>query len=139
MSLVGDICVCGDHWFISEIVMEYNTCKTCGASHGMAGNLVNGNCYRCREKPRKRIMADMVDVTESFRRELTAEINAKRSPREAMEDEHGQCWDTSELQRDFEVTGFMAPFVIVRRKSDGEKGSLMFQHSPRIYYRFQEG
>jgi len=81
----------------------------------------------------------MVDVTESFRRELTAEINAKRSPREAMEDEHGQCWDTSELQRDFEVTGFMAPFVIVRRKSDGEKGSLMFQHSPRIYYRFQEG
>ena len=79
------------------------------------------------------------DVTEGFRRELQAEINAKMSPREAMEAEHGQCWDTSELQRDFEVTGFLAPFVLVRRKSDGRKGTLLFQHSPRIYYAFQEG
>lgn len=80
----------------------------------------------------------MTDVTESFRRELVAKINAKQSPREAMEAEHGQCWDTQELQRDFEVTGFMAPYVLVRRKSDGRKGSLMFQHSPRVYYSFQE-
>jgi len=81
----------------------------------------------------------MADVTESFRREYAAEINSKMSQREAMEAEHGQCWDTSELQRDFEVTGFMAPFVVVRRKSDGQKGSLLFQHSPRVYYGFQEG
>ena len=81
----------------------------------------------------------MTDPTESIRREMVAEINAKMSPREAMEAEHGQCWDTSELQRDFEVTGFMAPFVVVRRKSDGQKGSMLFQHSPRFYYGFQEG
>lgn len=80
----------------------------------------------------------MTDVTESFRRELVAKINAEQSSREAMEAEHGQCWDTQELQRDFEVTGFMAPYVLVRRKSDGRKGSLMFQHSPRVYYSFQE-
>jgi hypothetical protein len=81
----------------------------------------------------------MTDVTVSVLREYAAEINSKMSQREAMEAEHGQCWDTSELQRDFEVTGFLAPFVVVRRKSDGRKGSLLFQHNPRIYYCFQEG
>jgi hypothetical protein len=30
----------------------------------------------------------------------------------------------------------MAPFVVVRRKADGVKGSLMFQHMPRFYYGF---
>ena len=47
-------------------------------------------------------------------------------------------WDTSELQRDFEVLGFGAPFVSVRRKADGVKGTLQFNHSPRIYWGFEE-
>ncbi len=47
-------------------------------------------------------------------------------------------WDTEELTKDFEVIGFMAPFVAVRRRSDGKKGSLMFQHEPRMYFNFQE-
>jgi hypothetical protein len=53
----------------------------------------------------------------------------------------GDCqeqWNTEELQRDFEVLGFSAPFVVVKRKSDGKKGSLQFQHSPRIYFHWQE-
>jgi hypothetical protein len=45
-----------------------------------------------------------------------------------------QKWDTEELQRDFEVTGFLAPFVVVRRRSDGAVGSLQFTHSPRVYF-----
>jgi len=49
----------------------------------------------------------------------------------------GQEWDTSELQRDFEVLGFAAPFVVVRRKSDGVRGMLEFKHSPRVYFGFQ--
>ena len=48
--------------------------------------------------------------------------------------EKGQTWTTGELQRDFEVTGFMAPFVVVRRRSDGAVGSLEFTHSPRVYF-----
>ena len=52
--------------------------------------------------------------------------------------EQGQTWTTGELQRDFEVTGFMAPFVVVRRRSDGAVGSLEFAHSPRVYFNFQE-
>jgi hypothetical protein len=37
-----------------------------------------------------------------------------------------------------EVLGFMAPFVVVRRKSDNVKGSMEFCHSPRFYYNFVE-
>lgn len=46
----------------------------------------------------------------------------------------GQRWTTAELQRDFEVTGFAAPFVVVRRKSDGQLGSLEFTNCPRVYF-----
>jgi hypothetical protein len=48
----------------------------------------------------------------------------------------GQTWNTEELQRDFEVLGFGAPFVTVRRRSDGQKGYLEFTHSPRVYFSF---
>lgn len=50
-----------------------------------------------------------------------------------------KTWTTEELQIDYEVLGFQAPFVVVRRKSDGVKGSLQFDHSPRIYYGFEVG
>lgn len=43
-------------------------------------------------------------------------------------------WSTQELQDDFEVLGFQAPFVVVARRSDGRRGSLQFRHSPRIYF-----
>jgi hypothetical protein len=42
------------------------------------------------------------------------------------------------LTNDFDVQGFMAPFVVVRRKSDNKKGTLTFQHSPRFYFDFTE-
>ena len=80
----------------------------------------------------------MNDPTESIRRELVNEINADTSSRDVLEQEHGQTWNTQELSQDFEVLVFMAPFVVVKRKSDGVKGSLMFRHSPRIYYGFQQ-
>lgn len=78
----------------------------------------------------------MPDPTEAVRKELLAEINAEPGSREALEAEHGQVWDTNQLREDFEVLGFMAPVVVVRRKSDGRKGSLLFQHSPRLYFGF---
>lgn len=51
----------------------------------------------------------------------------------------GQTWDTTQLQEDYEVLGFSAPYVVVRRKSDGQRGSLEFKHNPRVYFNFQEG
>lgn len=79
----------------------------------------------------------MNDPTESIRRQMVAEINAEPGSREALEAKHGQVWDTTELQRDFEVLGFLAPCVVVRRRSDCVRGSLMFQHNPRFYFGFQ--
>ncbi len=78
----------------------------------------------------------MNDPTESARRELLSEINAEPGSREALEAEHGQVWSTDELQHDFEVLGFAAPVVVVRRTSDGVRGSLLFQHDPRFYFSF---
>jgi len=79
----------------------------------------------------------MNDPTEGIRRKMVAEINAEPGSRAALEAEHGQVWDTEELQKDFTVDGFMAPFIVVVRKSDGIKGALMFQHHPRFYFGFQ--
>ena len=80
----------------------------------------------------------MSDPTEAIRREEVAEINAAPGSREALAAKHGQVWSTQELGVDFDVLGFMAPYVIVRRKSDGAKGSLQFQHDPRFYFNFQK-
>jgi len=79
----------------------------------------------------------MNDETEAIRRQQLAQINAQPGSREALEAEHGQVWDTQELGRDFTVEGFLAPYVVVRRKSDGQQGSLLFQHDPRLYFGFQ--
>lgn len=79
----------------------------------------------------------MSDPTEAIRRQRVAEINAEPGSRAALEAQYGQVWDTAELQQEFEVLGFMAPLIVVRRRSDGHKGSLEFQHSPRLYFNFQ--
>ena len=49
----------------------------------------------------------------------------------------GNVWNTDELTATFEVRSFLAPFCFVTRKSDGQKGALMFQHSPRFYFDFK--
>jgi len=79
----------------------------------------------------------MNDETEAIRRLQLAEINANPGSREALEAEHGQVWDTQQLGQDFMVEGFLAPYVIVRRKQDGQRGSLLFQHHPRLYFSFE--
>jgi hypothetical protein len=77
------------------------------------------------------------DATEVIRRQQLVALNAAPSNREALEAQHGQVWDTSELGRDFDVEGFLAPYVVVRRRSDGQRGSLLFQNYPRFYFAFE--
>ncbi len=79
----------------------------------------------------------MNDETETIRRIQLAEINAQPGSREALEAQHGQVWDAQQLRQDFTVEGFLAPYVIVRRKADGQRGSLLFQHDPRLYFSFE--
>jgi len=78
----------------------------------------------------------MSDPTEPIRRERLAEINSTPNDREALTARYGQVWDTEKLMRDFMVEGFLAPFVVARRKRDGQRGSLEFQHNPRLYFNF---
>jgi hypothetical protein len=78
------------------------------------------------------------DPTEQLRRERMVEIAAEVGSREALEARYGQVWDTAQLTKDFEVLGFAAPLVVVRRKADGRKGSLEFQPHPRLYFNFEE-
>ena len=72
----------------------------------------------------------MCDETETIRRQMVASINAAPGSRADLESKYGKVWSTSELTEDFEVLGFMAPFVVVRRRLDAVRGSLMFQHDP---------
>jgi hypothetical protein len=78
----------------------------------------------------------MADPTEPIRRHRLTEINTHPGSREALAAQYGQVWDTEELARDFDVLGFLAPYVVVRRKADSQKGSLEFQHQPRFYFNF---
>lgn len=86
-----------------------------------------------------------MDATENFRRGAVGIINSgiesndEKTERARLEKEYGadNVFDTKQLGQAFEVIGFMAPFCIVRHKETGKKGSIMFQHSPRLYFGFQ--
>ena len=78
----------------------------------------------------------MYDPTESTRRSLVAQWNSTAAEdKKAAIHKYGEpVWTTDELREEFEVESFATPFVIVRRKSDGKKGSIIFQHQPRLYF-----
>jgi hypothetical protein len=79
-----------------------------------------------------------VDETEAIRRQRQAELNLDAGERAALEARYGKVWNLDELTEEFQVVGFMAPLVVVRRLADGKKGSLEFQHHPRFYFNWQE-
>ena len=79
----------------------------------------------------------MADSTESIRREMVAEINSEPGSRESLEEQHGQVWTTSELQKDFEVLSFAAPFCVVKRREDDVRGTVTFRHDPRFFFGFK--
>jgi hypothetical protein len=74
----------------------------------------------------------MKDPTEAIRRAM---IEGEQTHRDLAAAD--QRWTTDELRRDFEVLSFLAPFVYVRRKADGAKGTMEFTHSPRFYFNFE--
>lgn len=67
-----------------------------------------------------------------MRAELAQELNHAGVP----SDYEGPLWDRDGLQRDFEVLGFAAPYVVVRHRETNVKGSLTFTHMPRVYFDF---
>ena len=97
--------------------------KLSAAEVGEAADPKNpcGNCYYAGECYGCKHYRD-----EEYREEV-AEVEYKVEK---------ESWNTKELQEDFEVIGFQAPYVVVVRKSDGQKGSLKFFHNPLVYYGF---
>lgn len=74
------------------------------------------------------------DSTEATRRVMLA----AQQPAKDLADDKDRKYTTAEMQEHFTVVGFMAPFVVVTRKSDGKTGSMEFTHSPRVYFGFKE-
>ena len=82
------------------------------------------------------------DDTEDLRRRRLMEINSgvdsddESAERQRLEARYGHIWDAAQFAKDFDVLGFLAPYVVVGRRSDERKGSLEFQHLPRFYFNF---
>jgi hypothetical protein len=76
-----------------------------------------------------------MDRTEGLRRVLKLALDTAEE-RKGLAEKYGEVWNTEELQQTFSVEGFLAPFVVARRKADGVRGSLMFQGQPRFYFGF---
>ena len=70
-------------------------------------------------------------------RQRAIELNRNPGSGSQLEARYGRVWSLDELARDFEVIGFAAPYVVVRRRSDCALGSLEFQHHPRFYFNFE--
>jgi hypothetical protein len=81
----------------------------------------------------------MSDDFEQLRRAKLAELNSNPKDRAALAAIYGEggVWDTAQLGQAFEVIGYLAPYVVVRRREDGTVGSLLFQHQPRWYFGFE--
>jgi hypothetical protein len=87
-----------------------------------------------------------IDPTEQLRRDRIAQLNndltdaqyVKLNVFRELESRYGKIWDRQGLKQDFTVLGFLAPYVMVREKATGKKGSLEFIHSPRFYFNWQE-
>ena len=75
-------------------------------------------------------MAD-ADMTEGWRRQMLPKM-ASELAKARLGGE--PIWDTQQMTKDFQVVGFLAPFIVVIRREDGLPGTLMFQHSPRFYF-----
>ena len=67
------------------------------------------------------------------------EFHTNRESKLRGYDAYLKTWNTAELQAEFTVVAFSAPYVDVIRKRDGKKGSLMFNHIPRYYFIFFGG
>jgi hypothetical protein len=84
------------------------------------------------QAPDKREDMHMTDTTGQARRAMIA----SGQPAADLAADEGRRWTTEEMTAEFEVLGFAAPFAVVRRRSDGQLGSLEFMHRPRIYFGF---
>lgn len=80
----------------------------------------------------------MNEATEMYRRQKFLSLNRESANRAKLQERHGQVWDHEQMQKEFSVRGFLAPYVMVTNKETGARGVLEFQNSPRFYFRWTE-
>jgi hypothetical protein len=78
-----------------------------------------------------------VDDTEDLRRHRLAQLNGESRDKANLTAKHGKIWDHNEVRTEFVLKQFMAPYVVARRISDGQMGTLEFIHSPRFYFNWE--
>lgn len=83
------------------------------------------------------LTAEERQEAETLRALELVKTNLFAAGREILEARHGQVWDPQQMQEDFVVLDFSAPFAVVQRRSDEQIGSLKFQHHPRFYFSFE--
>jgi len=76
------------------------------------------------------------DPTLKWRRKRSAEINRNAKTREELELVWGQVWNHLQLRRDFNRFFFINPVLICVDRKTGKQGTLLFQYSPRVYFRW---
>jgi len=66
-------------------------------------------------------------------------VNSRRpQSKETSEAIHGKVWTPEDFGHEFEIIGLFVSPMIVRRISDGARGTIEFQDSPRYYFNFRE-
>jgi hypothetical protein len=76
------------------------------------------------------------DPTFKMRQRWNAQINDCVRSREDLEEIWGQAIDHMELRKSYNQFFFCNPVLVCRRKSDGQRGTLLYQYSPRLYFRW---
>ena len=85
----------------------------------------------------------MEDKTEPFRREAVERINSlvetsdEDKERKRLEDQYGKVYNTQEVTSEFKLEAFMAPYVVCTSRRTKERGTMEFQHQPRLYFNFR--
>jgi len=85
-----------------------------------------------------RYSREIADHTEELRRFLMKQMKDHPASHQELVNQYGadNVWTTEQVKELYEITSFMAPYCTCVRKSDGQVGSLAFQHSPRFYFNF---
>lgn len=75
---------------------------------------------------------------DKLRKEYARKLNAKPRPRADLDRLFQITLDPEQLRENYEVISFFAPFVYVRNKFSNAEDILVFQHSPRFYWQFEQ-
>ena len=65
-------------------------------------------------------------------------INTEPRSEEAFTTAGEEVWNTEEVQKEFEILGFKKPFALAIRKSDGARGTFLFQTMPKLFFSWSQ-